>query len=205
MSIATLKRKTQTKYNNMSVGTEGFSINGVFRNQGYVGQTSLTRSLPRTLQKGYGGCCGTYNDVPVVLSSVKTTEDSKTVKTSSMGTLGMLSSKYRWIRRPHPYSTVKPDSNNNTVDQSTYIENKKKDTVNDISKGNDPNNTDCTNVNNTPASSCVNRKNVCEQTRPASDYLPISSSEYTSLLNDDCQKNNVITTRPTDGRPVLGS
>ena len=70
MSIATLKRKTQTKYNNMSVGTEGFSINGVFRNQGYVGQTSLTRSLPRTLQKGSGGCCGTYNDVPVVLSSV---------------------------------------------------------------------------------------------------------------------------------------
>ena len=50
MSIATLKRKTQTKYNNMSVGsTQGFSLNGGFRNQGYVGQTSLSRSLSRTL------------------------------------------------------------------------------------------------------------------------------------------------------------
>ena len=53
MSIATLKRKTQAKYNNMSVGnTHGFSINGTHRNQGYVGQTSLSRSLPRTLMKG---------------------------------------------------------------------------------------------------------------------------------------------------------
>ena len=65
MSIATLKRKTQTKYNNMSVGQSGFSINGTHRNQGYVGQTSLSRSLPRTLMRGntvrgHGGCCGTF-------------------------------------------------------------------------------------------------------------------------------------------------
>ena len=45
MSIATLKRKTQTKYNNMSVGLNGFSIVGTHRNQGYVGQPSLTRSI----------------------------------------------------------------------------------------------------------------------------------------------------------------
>ena len=42
MSIATLKRKTFAKYNNSSVqSNEGFSINGMYRNQGYVGQTSL--------------------------------------------------------------------------------------------------------------------------------------------------------------------
>ena len=44
MSIATLKRKSQAKYNN-SLGSDTiFSISGTHRNQGYVGQTSLSRS-----------------------------------------------------------------------------------------------------------------------------------------------------------------
>jgi hypothetical protein len=59
MSIATLKRKTQAQYNN-SVGVANFSLNGTLRSQGYVGQTSLSRSLPRTpmngaFPRGYGG------------------------------------------------------------------------------------------------------------------------------------------------------
>ena len=33
MSIATLKKKTQAKYNNLSVGQKQFSINGTTRNQ----------------------------------------------------------------------------------------------------------------------------------------------------------------------------
>ena len=52
MSIATLKRKTLAKYNNMSVGQPQFSLNGTHRSQGYVGQTMLSRSLPRSLMKG---------------------------------------------------------------------------------------------------------------------------------------------------------
>jgi hypothetical protein len=52
MSIATLKRKSQAQYNNNSVGQIAFSLNGTRRNQGYVGQTSLSRSLPRTLARG---------------------------------------------------------------------------------------------------------------------------------------------------------
>ena len=204
MSIATLKRKTQTKYNNMSVGSnQGFSLNGVFRNQGYVGQTSLSRSLPRTLQQGHGGCCGTYNNVPVVMSSVTSTEDSKTVKKSVMGTSGMLSSKYRWARRPQPYATVKPDVNNNTSDQSTYITNKIKKTVLEIKKGNDADDSSCTNVNTT-TSSCVNKKKVCESVRPEEEYLPISSGQYTELLTDACQENDVVTERPTCGAPLPG-
>jgi len=43
MSIATLKRKTMTEYNRMSVGYTNFSLNGTRRNQGYVGQTMLSR------------------------------------------------------------------------------------------------------------------------------------------------------------------
>ena len=203
MSIATLKRKTQTKYNNMSVGTQGFSLNGGFRNQGYVGQTSLSRSLPRTLQQGYGGCCGTYNNASVVMSSVTSTEDPKIIKKSVLGTSGMLSSKYRWIRRPQPHATVKPDVNNNTSDQSTYITKKIKKTIFEIKKGNDESDSSCTNVNTT-TSSCVNQKKVCESVRPEEEYLHISSSQYTELLTDACQENDIVTQRSTNGAPLPG-
>ena len=52
MSLATLKKKTASKYNNNSVNTSGFSLNGKHRNQGYVGQTSLSRTILRTPAKG---------------------------------------------------------------------------------------------------------------------------------------------------------
>lgn len=187
MSIVTLKRKTQAKYNNMSVGTQGFSLNGVFRNQGYVGQTSIGRSLP------FGIPCST--------------EDSTTVKKSVLGTSGMLSTKYRWVRRPQPYATVKPDVNNNTSDQSTYITKKMKKTISEIKKANDPNDLSCTNVNTGP-SPCVNNimknKKVCDYTRPESEYLPISSGTYIEQLSDMCQEADVVTSRPTCGLPLPG-
>ena len=126
MSIATLKKKTQTKYNNMSVGERQFSINGTHRSQGYVGQTSLSRSLPRTLMKGnvaigHGGCCGKFNKVPIVQSAVISVENPNVVKSSVLGTSGMISTKYAWIKRPQPYTSVKPDNNQNNNSQSDYI------------------------------------------------------------------------------------
>jgi len=126
MSIATLKKKTQTKYNNMSVGERQFSINGTHRSQGYVGQTSLSRSLPRTLMKGnvaigHGGCCGKFKKTPIVQSAVISVENPNVVKSSVLGTSGMISTKYAWIKRPQPYTTVKPDNNQNNNSQSDYI------------------------------------------------------------------------------------
>lgn len=126
MSIATLKKKTQTKYNNMSVGERQFSINGTHRSQGYVGQTSLSRSLPRTLMKGnvaigHGGCCGKFNKTPIVQSAVISLENPNVVKSSVLGTSGMISTKYQWIKRPQPYTSVKPDNNQNNNSQSDYI------------------------------------------------------------------------------------
>jgi len=92
MSIATLKRKTQVQYNNMSVGQQGFSLNGTRRSQGYVGQTSLSRSLPRTPMngpdaRGYGG---NYNMGIIVQSAVTSLNDPTVVKQSVISTLGML-------------------------------------------------------------------------------------------------------------------
>jgi hypothetical protein len=126
MSIATLKKKTQSKYNNISVGESQFSINGTHRNQGYVGQTSLSRSLPKTPMKGnvyvgHGGCCGKFVKMPIVQSAVISLENPNIVKSSVLGTSGLISTKYKWIKRPQPYSTFKPDDNQNMNSQSDYI------------------------------------------------------------------------------------
>lgn len=136
MSIATLKRKTAAKYNNNSVGEQLFSINGTHRNQGYVGQTSLSRTTTRTLVRNgglrnHGGCCGTFNIGRPILSGITTTEDSDMVKNSVLSNNGMMQTKYRWIRRPQPYAVVKNDSNRHINTQSDYIVIIRNDAVSD--------------------------------------------------------------------------
>jgi hypothetical protein len=129
MSIVVLKNKTYAKYKNMSVGQPQFSLNGGYRNQGWVGQTSLSRHYPKTPMKGSGGCCGTYNNVPVVLSAVTSTENNCVIKGSVKGTEGQLATQYRWIRRPQPYATVKPDTTRNNNDSSSYTDRLRKTTI----------------------------------------------------------------------------
>ena len=126
MSIATLKRKTNTQYNNMSVNQKQFSLNGGHRSQGWVGQTMLSRSLPRTLAKGntlkgWGGCCGQFAKRPIIQSAVLSTNDPNKIKPSVISGIGLINTKYRWIRRPFPYATVKPDATLNINRASDYI------------------------------------------------------------------------------------
>ena len=123
MSLATLKKKTQTKYKNSSVGVEQFSINGTRRVQGYIGQTSLSRSLSRTLaggayNKGHGGCCGTHTNLNMpVLNGVKSTNDSSVVKSSVLSTKGMLAKRLRCCD-----PVVKPDNQTSLNSSSSYLE-----------------------------------------------------------------------------------
>jgi len=111
MSIATLKKKSNNLHGSYhSKPGGGFSLNGVFRNQSYVG-VNLGKHYPRTIMKGntsrgHGGCCGTYNNTPIVKSDIWTTEDASTVKSSVLNTRGMIRTKYRWITRPYPYAVV---------------------------------------------------------------------------------------------------
>jgi len=126
MSIVALKRKTAVQYDNMSVGQSAFALNGTRRLQGYVGQTSLSRNNPPNVMrgnaiKGHGGCCGTYPVFPLIQPVNCLTEDSNVVKSSVLSNTGMIATKYRWIRRPAPFSTVKPDSNMNVNSQQQYI------------------------------------------------------------------------------------
>jgi len=129
MSIATLKRKTAAKYNVLSFNQEkGFSLNGAFRGQGYIGQSTQARTLVRSLAKGptlrgHGGCCGTYNIVDIKPTELQCLDDPTVVRPSSLNNQGMIFSKYRWIRRPQPYTTVKRNGAEHAMNsQSSYIE-----------------------------------------------------------------------------------
>lgn len=134
MSIVALKRKTEAKYNNSSVGQRQFSINGTTRNQGYIGQTSLSRSLihtplKNTVPRGYGGCCSIVQR-NIKASEIYSLEDNSVVKPSVLSTKGLLATRYRWINRPFPNSVVKNMDSLN--DQTDYIARLKKKTLTDI-------------------------------------------------------------------------
>jgi hypothetical protein len=116
MSIQTLKKKTLAKYNNNSVGVRQFSIVGTHRNQGYIGQDTLGRTILKTpfrgnTPRGNGGCCGTYPVSILTPYGTCSVEDSSVVKPSVLSNYGSIATHYRWIRRPAPYTSVKPDDN----------------------------------------------------------------------------------------------
>ena len=175
MSIATLKRKTQTKYNNMSVGTSGFSLNGTRRNQGYVGQTSLSRTLVRNLRngtelRGHGSCCDN-NKATIIQNETIFMNDNDVVKKSSLSTRGMLKTRHCNTE----CNTVKPDNNNNINTQTDFIDRKKKDCIN------------CT-------TSTINLgdTNYCNIAKPEEAYLVKSSGSYIQELNKACTNNDDI-------------
>lgn len=191
MSIATLKRKTNTKYNNMSVGQKLFSLNGTYRNQGYVGQTSLSRTIIKTphngiAERGHGGLYGTYNINNIKNSTINNVNDNDVVKKSSLGTKGMLMSRYKWVRRPQPYSVVKPDNNINTSTQGEYIEMQSQLTQQGIR--------DDSCKKGTYESVYPNKSVLgCVTTKSSNTYTSTIASDYLSTLKDKCVENNEST------------
>jgi hypothetical protein len=200
MSIATLKRKSLTQYNNMSVGQSGFSLNGTHRNQGYIGQTSLSRSLPKTpmkdgAAKGHGGCCGTYPVTPIVQSALKSTEDDTVVKKTVMNTSGMLSSRNRWLKRGQPYITVKPDNNNHVNNQKDYITRLQKKTIKDAdscyqTKTNCPK---CTPPIIPNIGSMFSKRYTYDKfVKPTAIHAAIPQNEYLLKLHNKCAELDVV-------------
>jgi hypothetical protein len=209
MSIATLKRKTQAQYNNNSVNVKNFSINGTLRSQGYVGQTSLSRSLSRTLMngptpRGYGGCCGNYPMHSIVQSAVTSLNDPNIIKSSVINTNGMIDEKINCITNidkkyfiscgptNNTYNSVKPDNNQHLNYQGAYITNLAKQTI-------QQNNLPCnTHVNNPESKSCssnisfVRGKSYINHTKPVSNYVPISQGEYLIILDNSCNLVNKV-------------
>ncbi len=155
MSIATLKKKSYARYGGLSTQVPQFSTTGTHRNQGWVGQTSLSRTLVRSLRngptlRGHGGCCGYYpQNHSIIGPELCSKNDNKVVKKASMNTKGMLMSKYRWIRRPSPYTSVKPGSGFILYrSQGARIERKHKEVVCSACMTNMPK--DCNRCNTAP-------------------------------------------------------
>lgn len=218
MSIATLKKKTAAKYNNNSVNSvHGFSLNGTHRNQGYVGQTSLSRSLPRTLMKGtaikgHGGCCGTYRVMPIVQSAVLSQENPNIVKPSVINTNGLIEEKLHCFlpntqmgcAKKQQYNIVKPDNNNHSSDQSNHITNKAKEAIacdqsnhefKTLSKMQTCPYMNTQNYNNINA-------NVCTYQKPQSFLAAVSQGEKLKTLDNKCEKNDVKSRNPSKNTPL---
>ena len=187
MSIAVLKRKTQTKYNNMSVNNDTFSLNGTMRNQGYVGQTSLSRTIVRPLRngtalRGHGGNNRTGRETVLKQSDIFSLEDNSVVKGSTINTNGLLSKR----ECNSTCNTVKPDSNNNLNSAYYVIQKNKKETIN------------CSNPEvdvsgNVVCNNNSNRKCKPKEitiTKPDEAYKVMSGSSYLEKINKACTNND---------------
>ena len=220
MSIVTLKRKTAAKYHHSHISSKngavlcgvvtqgsclnngGFSLNGTHRSQGYVGQDTLGRSLPKTIMKGnvikgHGGCCGKFPIQRVVQSAVTSTNNPRIVKPSVMNTPGMLMSKYRWIRRPAPFSIVKPDSTMNINTQQHYIERLRQGALQFA-------NSQSANIASKTATTCTISKDIDIAT-PHMHSVAMTQSKYLMRLDDACIANDVYQfTHATKNTPFPG-
>ena len=98
MSLAVLVRKSKQYTDRVSgCGHAGFSLNGGYRNQGWVGQDLLGRTIIRTPFRGvdpigHGGKNGTYVTT-VLAGGSPCTNDPAIVKRSNMNTPGYISSR----------------------------------------------------------------------------------------------------------------
>ena len=210
MSIATLKKKSQALYNNLSVGQNQFSINGTTRSQGYIGQTSLSRSLIHTPHKGtVARGIGLTNNIDIKASETFSLEDNTVVKKSTLSTRGMLATKHRWINRPFPNTVVKADGGRIINDQTDYITRLKKKTLTEIESY-------C------KTSDAVVGKKTCSTTLRTANGLPIftkpklscttskdlttvSHAKYILTLQDKCAlQDNYKFVSPIQRTPLIG-
>ena len=203
MSLVALKRKTAAMQN-LSTGQKGFSINGTHRSQGYIGQTSLSRSLINTphgqtgAPEGHGGCCGDFSTTSNIRASETfSLEDENVVKPSVLSTAGMLSNRNRWLKRSAPYTSTKLAAGwtNGQGDYIAYLKKKaakcdpsQADKLSNITEVNSVAISKCTTTNITrkDGAPVFNKTTVCTFTKPVSDYTSISQGEHIFKLHDKC-------------------
>jgi len=230
MSIATLKKKIKAQYNNPHIGDKygpfskhsatranahngndlntpyaGFSLNGTHRSQGYVGQTSLGRSLPRTIMRGNvacgnGGHYGSYNtnNGVIIQSAVTSLNNPNVVKSSVLNTDGMYHTQFRWMWRGRPNTNWKPDDSNShhIGSQEHYITHLR----NKALSCNNSHNTLCNSqgtvgCNTSKTSILLSNRNI--PIKPVKQITKVgttavNSSEYTQKINSHCTKYDIF-------------
>jgi hypothetical protein len=193
MSLATLKRKTAAKYNNMSVGRANFSLNGTLRNQGYVGRNLMSEQ-----------CMLCTNDPNVIKSSVG-------------GSSNYIQAQHAQATR-NSVDTVKPDSNHIQNSQHTYIEQERKKAIAACAETEkttpDKILVPCSksvNINGTGGLPIFGRKAMtaltvvsCTTTKDLSGTSKSSGSYIFSLANE-CAENEKRPFNPSGGTPLPGT
>ena len=175
MSIVAMKNKSRG-YNKPISGKQyvGFALNGTLRNQGYIGQDSLSHKLIKTPFKGnypvgHGGHLGKY-PVTKIFSCSSCFNDPSVVKKSTMNNLShiysILPSRNNPIVAEKSIDTNK--AGNYVVQQEEYInfltskvascstadEDKKNKNVNNNNNNNNNNNTNNNNNKNNNNKDC---------------------------------------------------
>lgn len=105
MSIVALKRKAQAQSNQSGKSNGGFSLNSSRRVESHSGEQKTQTSMKGLGYKGNGGCCGKY-PINLVKSQYINVDPYNKPRKSTMNTNGMITTSYKWINRPYPYSTV---------------------------------------------------------------------------------------------------
>ena len=178
---------TRDMYNKMhkhsNGGDQGFSLNGTHRNHTYVGQTNSSRTTPLP-QNNVLCVCKDYNATVVIPSVV--------------GSSGMLATKYRWIRRGYPFTSVKPDHTNHLNRASDYTENLAKRTLKCVVSDATRATPTCsaydpeiprlaktkTSYYNTACPNLLNYNKVAHKT--------VDQGEYIKRINNKCVENDVL-------------
>jgi hypothetical protein len=225
MSLVALKRKTAAM-KNLSSGQKGFSINGTHRSQGYIGQTSLSRSLINTPHgqtgdpEGHGGCCGDFSTTTNIRASETfSLEDENVVKKSVLSSTGMLSNRNRWLKRSAPYTSTKLTAGwtNGQGDYIAYLKKKaakcdptQADKLLNKKEINSVATSKCTTTNITrkDGAPVFNKTTVCTFTKPVSDYTSLSQGEHIFKLHDKCaDQDDVVFSIVSNTRrvPLIGS
>jgi hypothetical protein len=225
MSLVALKRKTAAM-KNLSTEQKGFSINGTHRSQGYVGQTSLSRSLINTPHgqtgafEGHGGCCGKFpTTTNIRASETFSLEDENVVKKSVLSTAGMLSNRNRWLKRSAPYTSTKLTSawTNGQGDYIAYLKKKaakcdpsQADKLLDEKEINSVATNKCTTTNITrkDGAPVFNKTTVCTFTKPVSDYMSVSQGEHVFNIHGKCADQDDVSYKVVTNirrSPLIGS
>ena len=202
MSLATLKKKTAAKYKNSSVNQRQFALNGTHRNQGFIGQTSFSRTNLSTPAsgiafQGYGTCCSQYKISEVATTSIHSTEDSSVVKPSVLSSKGMIQKRTMWARRSYPFASIKPGDDLNLSSSGDYIKHKRQQSITEADS------TTCVLKNDSTKSNtcCVPLVKTTEKIGVATsqgDYIFQLISPYACLDISSVTYNRGMTNRPTN-------
>lgn len=175
MSLVTLKKKTSAKYNNVSVNTGVFSLNGTRRIQGYVGQSLFGRHM----------------------DPCACTNDSTVVKKSSINTRGQIRTKHKHLWRPSPHTSVKPDSAQNANTAGDYTNFKKRNAI-QAEKN-------CVPLSNSVSNCSGNMLSSCETTQDEETFTSVAQSKFINILKSKCIDNDLFYVASNNSNTPFGS